>query len=91
MWFNKKKYDWIVPIMVCLGKTHYKKLQGLLRLLHIVLLHKSGDQRDEVEKELQEKFHVKAMPDIEKGVAEMCNLSEGIYRDGLEAGMAQGM
>lgn len=42
-------------------------------------------------KELQEKFHVKAMPDIEKGVAEMCNLSEGIYRDGLEAGMAQGM
>ena len=87
----REEYDLIVPIMVCLGKTHYKKLQGLLRLLHIVLLHKSGDQRDEVEKELQEKFHVKAMPDIEKGVAEMCNLSEGIYRDGLEAGMAQGM
>ena len=86
----REEYDLIVPIMVCLGKTHYKKLQGLLRLLHIVLLHKSGDQRDEVEKELQEKFHVKAMPDIEKGVAEMCNLSEGIYRDGLEAGMAQG-
>ena len=42
MWYNKENYDLIVPIMVCLGKTHYKKLQGLLRLLHIVLLHKSG-------------------------------------------------
>ena len=62
-----------------------------MRLLNIVLLHKNTDNRDEVEKELQERFHVKAMPNIEKGVAEMCNLSEGIYRDGVEAGMAQGV
>lgn len=87
----KEEYDLIVPVMVCLGKKHYKKLQGLLRLLNIVLLHKNADNRDEVEKELQERFHVKAMPNIEKGVAEMCNLSEGIYRDGVEAGMAQGV
>ena len=87
----KEEYDLLVPVIVCLGKKHYKKLQGLLRLLNIVLLHKSGEQRDEVEKELQEQFHVKMMPNIEKGVAEMCNLSEGIYRDGIEAGVAQGV
>ena len=28
---------------------------------------------------------------ISEGVAEMCNLSEGIYRDGVEAGVAQGV
>jgi hypothetical protein len=43
-----------------------------------------------VEKELREQFHVKAMLNIGKGVAEMCNLSEGIYRDGVEDGMEQG-
>ncbi|WP_314627912.1 hypothetical protein [uncultured Selenomonas sp.] len=86
----KEEYDLIVPVMVCLGKQHYKKLQGLLRLLNIVLLHTSGEHRDEVEKELREQFHVKAMPNIGKGVAEMCNLSEGIYRDGVEDGTEQG-
>ena len=29
-------------------------------------------------------------PNLEKGVAQMCNLSEGIYRDGVEDGMEQG-
>ena len=87
----KEEYDLLVPVMVCLGKTHYRKLQGLLRLLNMVLLHRSGDKKDEVEKELLEQFHVKMTPNIEKGVAEMCNLSEGIYRDGIEAGVAQGV
>ena len=29
-------------------------------------------------------------PNLEKGVAQMCNLSEGVYRDGVEYGLEQG-
>ena len=30
-------------------------------------------------------------PNLEKGVAQMCNLSEGVYRDGVEYGLEQGL
>ena len=32
-----EEYDLIVPIMVCLGKKKYRELQGLFRLLNIIL------------------------------------------------------
>lgn len=86
----KEEYDLLVPIMVCLGRKEYHKLQGLLRLLNMVLLHKSGTQRGEVLDELKERFDVQLTPNLEKGVAAMCNLSEGVYRDGLEQGLEQG-
>lgn len=30
-------------------------------------------------------------PHLEKGVAEVCNLSEGVYRDGVAFGIEQGL
>ena len=30
-------------------------------------------------------------PNLETGVAQMCNLSEGVYRDGVEYGLEQGL
>ncbi len=88
---KKEEYDLLVPVMVCLGNKEYRKLQGLLRLLNMVLLHKSGTQRDEVLSELKERFDVRLTPNLEKGVAVMCNLSEGVYRDGWEGGLHQGL
>ena len=87
---KRDEYDLIVPIMVCLGKRKYHELKGLFRLLNMVLLHRSRDDRSEVLNELKEKFNVIMTPNLEKGVAQMCNLSEGVYRDGVEYGLEQG-
>ena len=86
-----EEYDLIVPIMVCLGKKKYQELKGLLRLLNLVLLHRRRDDRSTVLSELKEKFNVIMTPHLKKGVAEVCNLSEGVYRDGVAYGMEQGL
>ena len=86
-----EEYDLIVPIMVCLGKKKYQELKGLFRLLNLVLLHRGRDDRSTVLSELKEKFNVIMTPHLEKGVAEVCNLSEGVYRDGVAYGMEQGL
>ena len=88
---KREEYDLIVPIMVCLGKRKYYELKGLFRLLNMVLLHRSRNDRSEVLNELKEKFNVIMTPNLEKGVAQMCNLSEGVYRDGVEYGLEQGL
>ena len=30
-------------------------------------------------------------PNLERGAVQMCNLSEGVYRDGVEYGLEQGL
>ena len=49
----------------------------------------------EKEKILEEKYNIEMSEDLMKGVAEMCNLGEGIaeaaIEQGLEKGMQQGM
>ena len=85
------EYDLIVPVMVCLGKKNYRKLSGVLRLLNMVLLHRSQNDRNEVLTELKEQFNVIMTPNLEEGVAQVCNLSEGVYRDGVAYGIEQGL
>ena len=41
-----EEYDLIVPIMVCLGKKKYRELQGLFRLLNMVLIHQNRNDRN---------------------------------------------
>ena len=87
---NMDEYDLIVPIMVCLGKKKYRELQGLFRLLNMVLMRQSRDDRSEVLNELKDNYNVVMTPHLEKGVAQMCNLSEGVYQDGVAYGLEQG-
>lgn len=84
----QKDYDLLTPILVCLGKKRYTELTGLLRMLNLVLLDKISS--DSKVKTLAEEFDVETTPHLEKGVAEMCNLSEGIERRGEERGEARG-
>ena len=49
-----EEYDLIVPIMVCLGKKKYRELQGLFRLLNMVLIHQNRNDRNEVLNELKD-------------------------------------
>ena len=87
---EKKDYDLLDVVMVCLGQKKYNELTGLLSMLNLVLKDNylsSADKRETLAKE----FHVEITPELEKGVADMCNLSAGIERQGMEKGIEQGM
>ncbi len=81
-------YDLLTPILICLGKKRYTALKGLLKMLNLVLLDNISSDRKV--KTLAEEFEVTTTPHLERGVAEMCNLSEGIEKRGEERGIAIG-
>ena len=85
---KKADYDLAETVMVCLGKKTSKELTGLLSMLNLVLLDKLSSK--EKIKLLSERFGVKVTPHLEQGVAELCNLSEGIEKRGEERGIAIG-
>ncbi len=84
----REDYDLLTPILVCLGSKQYTELKGLLRMLNLVLLDNISPESKT--KTLKEEFHVQVTPHLEKGVAEMCNLSEGIEKRGEARGQARG-
>ena len=73
-------YDLINIVLVCLGSKSHKQLKGILRLLNMLLLDNISSQ--EKQELLSKEFNVTMTPHLEKGVAAMCNLSEGIERRG---------
>ncbi len=84
----REDYDLLTPILVCLGSERYTELTGLLRMLNLVLI----DSVDSTERlrTLENEFDVKVTPHLERGVAKMCNLSEGVERRGINRGIAIG-
>ena len=83
-------YDLLSVVMICLGKKRYTELEGLLRLLNLVLVDNDLKQQEKKNK-LAEEFSIKMTPRLERGVQEMCNLSEGIEQRGIEKGIEKGI
>ena len=83
-------YDLLSVVMICLGQKQYTELGGLLRLLNLVLVDNDLNQQEKKNK-LAEDFSIKMTPRLERGVQEMCNLSEGVERRGIEKGIALGL
>ncbi len=83
-------YDLLSMVMICLGQKQYTELGGLLRLLNLVLVDNDLNQQEKKNK-LAEEFSIKMTPRLERGVQEMCNLSEGVERRGIEKGIALGL
>ena len=84
----KADYDLITPVLVCLGEKKYTELQGVLRMLNLLFV--DNVSKDEKIKTLRQDFGIQTTPKLEKGVAEMCNLSEGIEKRGIERGREEG-
>lgn len=82
----KDDYDLMTYVMVCLGKNNGKSVMTLLELLNYVMLDRESfaAKRDK----LLETFDVQMTPHLEKGVATMCNLSEGLIEEGYEKGLS---
>ena len=86
---ERKNYDLLSIVMVCLGKADGENYGGLLKFLEVLL----SDSRPAGEKRkiLSEEFGMEMSGDLESGVRDMCNLSQGILERGIEEGMEQGL
>ena len=86
----KQNYDLLDVVMICLGQKKYNELTGLLSLLNVALLDNYLDS-NEKRRILETEFNVEITPELEKGVDDMCNLSAGIEKKGIEKGIEQGI
>lgn len=82
---KKRNYDLMDIVMICLGRKKYNELTGLLSMLNLVLKDNYLSAAEKREK-LSREFNVEITPELEKGVDEMCNLSAGIEKQGIEKG-----
>lgn len=76
---KKANYDLLDVVMVCLGPKKYSELTGLLGMLNLVFKDNDLTAAEKREK-LANEFHIEITPELEKGVADMCNFSAGIEK-----------
>ena len=82
-------YDLLSVIMICLGKPDGENEDGLLKLLETLLSREMPPE--EKKRILRDEFDIPMTQTLEKEVSLMCNLSDGVWEDGVAQGMAQGM
>lgn len=85
---DKKDYDLINVVMVCLGGKEKPGYDGLLKMLDVLL----SQDMEAVEKKrvLGEEFGIPMTRKLEGGLEEMCNLSKGVYSSGYDSGYGSG-
>ena len=89
---KKANYDLFAAIMVCLGKQTMKwegtkstEEQQILRMLHVLFSKElSAEEKKTI---LEKEFYLPMTEKMEGEIGEMCNLSEGIWAEGMEKGM----
>lgn len=86
---KRRHYDLLTVVMVCLGKKKYTDLSGLLRLLNMMMVD-NYLTKQEKRQILTDEFDIEITPELEKGVDKMCNLSEGIEKNGIDKGITIG-
>ncbi len=86
---NQEEYDLLCVVMICLGDGEDTPEKGVLGMLEVLLKGSlTADQRKNL---LEQNYGIPMTERIEKEVGQMCNLSQGVYEDGLKRGMAQGI
>ena len=82
---DRRHYDLLNVVMICLGNKKYTELNGLLRLLNMMMVD-NYLTKQEKRHILTDEFDIEITPELERGVDKMGNLSEGIERRGIEKG-----
>lgn len=84
---ERKNYDLLTVIMICLGTPEDDNYTGILKLLEVLL----SSERNPGEKKriLQEDFSIKMTKQLESEVSVMCNLSEDVEQRGIAKGVSQ--
>ena len=86
---DRHHYDLLNVVMICLGDKKYTELNGLLRLLNMMMVD-NYLTKQEKRHILTDEFDIEITPELERDVDKMCNLSEGIEQKGIEKGLEEG-
>ena len=82
-------YDMLSVIMICLGGPEADHYEGVLKLLHTLLSNKTSEaEKQEV---LQNEFDIQMTHEMEREVANMCNLSQTVKEEGRQEGLFDGI
>ena len=84
---KKEYYDKLCIVQICLQKDCAEHGDKLIRLLNVLFREKSSEK---VGKILRTEYNIPVAGDFEKEVVDMCNLSEGIEREGIQKGIQKG-
>ena len=76
---EKKNYDLITVVMICLGNSDDKNYKGLLKMLDVLL--KKGMPAAEKKRILQEEFSIIISSNMEREVSQMCDLGIGLWKE----------
>lgn len=85
---HKEDTDLIQAVIVNLGNPDEEVDNEILRLMNVLLSSKTDVEKKQ--KVMQEEFHIAMTMELESEVAEMCNLSQGIYNEGVNEGIKEG-
>ena len=86
---RKEDTDLIQAVIVNLGNPDEEVDNEILRLMNVLLSSKTDVEKKQ--KVMQEEFHIAMTMELESEVAEMCNLSQGIYNEGVNEGIKEGI
>lgn len=81
---EKRNFDLITVVMVCLGDSSDQRYEGLLKMLDVLL--QNEHEPKEKKKILQNEFDITMTSEMESEVDEMCNLSKGVLERGYKKG-----
>lgn len=76
-------YDLMTPVIVCLGENSNpdENKSLLLDMLNYLMLNDT-DNYEQKRERLESDFAVTMTPHLEKGLTEMCNISQGVFERG---------
>ena len=87
---NRADYDLMSIITIYLGDERQRKEDWLIRFLRL-LFKDTKMPAAEKKQLLKDEFDMDTNIDMEEELRTMCNLSTGIYEQGIEKGIEQGM
>ena len=82
-------YDLLSLVMLCLGSKDGKNYNGVIKLLSVLL--SANATPAEKKQILQDEFNIPMTQTMDKEVSLLCNLSEGVWKEGWEKGEARGV
>jgi len=83
-----ENYDLLSVVLFCLGSPDEENYEGILKLLGT--LFSSEIDVEEKRKVLTHEFDIAMTQELEGGISEMCNFSDGIWEAGINQGMEKG-
>ena len=86
---RKSDTDLLQAIIVNLCDPDQPVDSRILRLMNVLLSNKKDVQTKQ--KVMQDEFHIAMTMELESEVSELCNLSQGIYNEGINVGLDKGI